>query len=77
MEKLDHPFEKVQISNFELFTLVFYINGEEGPWAKTVPHTAHAPTPFSFLINFFALSKSDQLQSLAISVNYFVVRRNC
>lgn len=42
-------------------------------------HTAHAPTPFSLLINlsFLALSKTERLQSLAISVDDFVVRRNC
>lgn len=79
MENLDRPVEKGQISSSELFTLFFYINGEEGGWAKTIPCTAHVPTPFSLLINLscLALSKTDQLQSLAISVDYFVVRRNC
>lgn len=30
MEKLDHPFEEVQISNFELFIFFFKLMGERG-----------------------------------------------
>lgn len=47
-----------------------------------MPYVAHAPTPLIFLINifffFFLLWPKlfDQLQSLAISVAYLIVKRN-